>query len=129
MSTDDVSPLYTAGRMEELQRENEQLKEQVRKLAVQQTVTRGAVMEAAHEREATARMAHQVAVEERTTRAAVAATAGNLNLSVILQVIHLFLLLILMIGLFVWLPREMENRIRPTVVTPQPGGPVVVPGR
>ena len=130
MSSDAASPLYTAGRMEELQRENEELREQLRKLAAQQTVTRGAVMGAAHEKEATARLAHHVVVEEQATRAAVQVQSSGINLSVILQVLNFFMLLVLLVGLFVWLPREIENRVgRPAVVHSPPGGTIVVPGQ
>jgi hypothetical protein len=122
------NPSYPAGRVDELQRENEELREQLRRFSAQHTVVRGAMQEAATEKEATARMAHQVAVEERATRAAVEVQSSNIGFAVILQILNFFLLLIMMFGLFVWLPREVENRIpRPPVVA-QPGT-VTIPVR
>jgi hypothetical protein len=90
-------------------------------------VARGAISEAATEKEATARMAHQVAVEERATRAVVETQASSLGLSVILQIITFFLVLIVAFGLFAWLPREVEARSGRTVITP--GGVTTVQPR
>jgi hypothetical protein len=120
-------PAYEAGRITELERENETLREQLRQYAAQATVARGAISEATSEKEATARMAHQVAVEERATRAAVETQSSSLGLSVILQIITFFLVLIVAFGLFVWLPREVEARSGKTVITP--GGVTTVQPR
>jgi hypothetical protein len=117
-----MDPGYEAGRIDELERENQSLREQLRQYAAQATVARGAIMEAATEKEATARMAHQAVVEERATRAAVEVQGSNIGFSVVLQIINFFLLLILTFGLFVWLPREVEARI------PRPAPTVVAPG-
>jgi len=118
-----------AGRMEELERENAELREQLRRYAAAQTVAKGAVMQAEHEREATARIAHQLVVEEQATRAAVEVQTGNTSFAAIMQIINVFLLVILLIGLFFWLPREVYSQSReaaPTpnvnVIQPAPGG-------
>jgi len=120
-------PVQSTGRLEELQRENLALREQLRQLAATQTVARGAIVEATHEKEATARIAHQVAVEERATRTAVEIQGQSLGFSLWMQVITFFLLLVLTIGLFAWLPQQIENRMPHTVVQPAPGGTVVIP--
>ena len=120
---------FTAGRMEELQRENEELREQLRRLAAQQTVVKGALNEAANEKEATARMAHQVAVEERATRAAVEVQGNSIGFALILQILSFFVLLLVAFGVFAWLPREIESRVpraASTVVNPAPNT-IVVP--
>ena len=120
---------FTAGQVAELQRENEELREQLRRVAAQQTVVSGAISGAAQEREVATRMAHQVAVEERATRAAVEVQGNSIGFAVILQILSFFLLVLLAFGVFAWLPREMENRFpRPaaTVVTPG-GGTIVTP--
>jgi hypothetical protein len=120
------NPALAAARIDELQRENETLKEQVRALAVQQNVVRGALSEAHHEKEATARIAHQVTVEERATRTAVEVQNNSLSFAVVMQMLNFFVLVVLAAGLFVWLPREMERRVSPptTIVTP---GSTVIP--
>jgi len=119
-------PGYPAGRIEELQRENEDLREQLRRYAAAQSVARGAIEEAAHEKDATARIAHQVAVEERATRTAVEVQGNSIGFGVIMTIVNFFMLLVLAIGLFGWLPREIENRVRPatTVIAPTAGAPV-----
>ena len=123
-------PVQSASQLEELRRENQALREELRRYSAQQTVARGAIVEAAHEKEATARIAHQVAVEERATRTAVEVQANNLNFSLMMQVINFFLLVVLAIGLFAWLPQQIENRMPHTVVAPTaPGSAVVVPAR
>ena len=118
---------YSAGRLDELQRENEELRERLRQLSTTDVVARGAISQATTERETTARLAHQVAVEERATRAAVEVQGSSISFAVVMQVINFFLLVVLMIGVFAWIPREMENRLRPatTVVSPVPGATVV----
>ena len=129
MSMETADPAYVAGRMAELQKENDELREQLRRFAAHSTVTRGALQEAMHEKETTAKLAHQVTAEERATRAAVEVQGNNIGLSVILQVLNFFMLLILVFGLFVWLPNEVERRVdRPNPVV-APDGTVVVPGR
>lgn len=120
---------YVPGRMEELQRENERLREQLRRTAAQVTVATGAIQGAVQEKEATARIAHQVAVEERATRAAVETQGSNLGLSLVLQVLNFMMLIIMVVGLFAWLPREIQARSNPsTIVTTSPApGTVVIP--
>jgi hypothetical protein len=119
-------PAIGTDRLAELQRENEELREQLRQYAAQATVARGAIREAVHEKEATAKIAHQVAVEEQATRTAVEVQGSNIGLAVIMNILNFFLLLILAVGLFAWLPREIENRVAPsqTVVT-TPGSTVI----
>lgn len=130
MAMDPAGSGYVTGRVEELQRENETLREQLRRAGAQQTVARGALHEAVGEKEASARLAHQVAVEERATRAAVEVQSGNVGLSVILQILNFFMLLILLFGLFVWLPREVETRLKPAVSVVNPSaGTVTTPIR
>jgi hypothetical protein len=123
------NPGYVPGRLEELQRENERLREQLRRTAAQATVATGAIQEAVYEKEATARIAHQVAVEERATRAAVEVQGSNLGLSLILQILNFTMLVIMLVGLFAWLPREIQNRATPsTIVNTAPApGTVVIP--
>ena len=119
---------FTAGQIAELQRENEELREQLRRVAAQQTVVAGAISGAAQEREVATRMAHQVAVEERATRAAVEVQGNSLGMALILQILSFFLLVLLTFGLFAWLPRELENRMaRPTTVVSPGGGTIVTP--
>ena len=107
------NPGYIPGRLEELQRENERLREQLRRTTAQATVATGAIQEAVQEKEATARIAHQVAVEERATRAAVEVQGSNLGLSLILQILNFTMLIIMLVGLFAWLPREIQARSNP----------------
>jgi hypothetical protein len=127
MATEAMGPAHAAGRMEELQRENAELRERLRRLATQSTAARSALQEAVGEREASARLAHQITVEERATRAALEVHGSNTGFSVVLQVLNLFVLLVLAIGLFVWLPREVERRI-PAPPVQAPGGAVIIPG-
>jgi hypothetical protein len=125
-------PAFSAGRLEELQRENEELREQVRRLATHETVARGAISEAVHEKEATARMAHQVVVEERATRAAVEDQSSSLGWAVMLQILNFCLMLMILFGLFAWLPRELDHRVNAsstTVVAPTQPGTYVAPVR
>ena len=123
------NPGFIPGRLEELQRENETLREQLRRSAATATVARGAINEAMTEKEVTARLAHQVAIEERATRAAVEVQGNNLGFSVILQVMNFLMLIVLLVGLFVWLPREIQTRVTPSAVvnTVPGGGTVVIP--
>jgi len=125
MEASRSNPALAAARIEELQRENETLKEQLRSYATQQTVVRGALSEAAHEKEATARMAHQVAVEERATRTAVEVQGSTIGFAAVMQIISFFILLILMLGMFVWLPREIERRVTPSTTVVTPGGTII----
>jgi len=126
MAMDASNPGYLAGRLDELQRENAELRERLRGAAVQQRVVGGAITEAVHEKEATARMAHQVTVEERATRAAVEVQGNSINLSVILQILNFFMLLVLLLGMFFWLPGAIADRMpRSTTVYPNAG--IVVP--
>lgn len=127
------NPLFAAGQLEQLQRENEELKNQLRRFSAAQTVTRGALMEAAQEKEATARIAHQVVVEERATRAVVAVQGSTVSLAVILQFLSLLVLLVLTAGIFFWLPREIVARTAPatsmSIVSPGMAPTrVIIPG-
>lgn len=124
MEASRQSPAYGSARLEELQRENDQLREQIRAYAAQHANIRNALQEAAGEREAAERLAHQVTVEERATRTAVVAQGSNIGFAVVMQIINFFILLILIFGMFVYVPREVERRVGPastTVVTPAPG--------
>jgi hypothetical protein len=114
-------------RLAELQRENEELREQLRQYAAQATVARGAIREAVHEKEATAKIAHQVAVEEQATRTAVEVQGSNIGMAVVMNILNFFLLLVLAVGLFAWLPREIENRVgaRSSTVVTTPGSTVI----
>jgi hypothetical protein len=125
MEASRSNPALAAARIEELQRENQTLREQLQSYAAQQTVVRGALTEAAHEKEATARIAHQVAVEERATRTAVEVQNSTLGFAAIMQIVSFFILLIMIIGMFVWLPREIERRVAPSTTIVTPGGTVV----
>ena len=119
---------FTAGQVAELQRENEELREQLRRVAAQQTVVAGAISGAAQEREVATRMAHQVAVEERATRAAVEVQGNSIGFAVILQVLSFLLLVLLAIGLFAWLPRELDARFpRAGTTVVSPAGTTVIP--
>jgi len=119
--------------MEDLERENAELREQLRRYAAAQTVAKGAVIQAAQEKEATARIAHQLVVEEQATRAAVEVQTGNTSFAAIMQIINVFLLVILLVGLFFWLPREVYSQSRqatPNVNVIQPntgGGTRIIP--
>jgi hypothetical protein len=123
------NPGFIPGRLEELQRENDLLREQLRRNSAQATVARGAISEAMTEKEVTARLAHQVTVEERATRAAVEVQGSNIGFSVILQIMNFLMLIVLLVGLFVWLPREIQTRVTPSAVvnTVPGGGTIVVP--
>lgn len=119
---------FAAGRVEELTRENEALREQIRRASIHNTVTQGAFQEAVTEKETTARLAHQVAVEERATRAAVEVQGNNLGLSLVLQIMNFIMLIIMVVGLFAWLPREIDARTRTSTVITAPGqSGIVVP--
>lgn len=118
MAMGSANPGYLAGRLEELEQENTALREQVRRLSVQQTVTRGAVVEAAQERAVTERLAHQVAVEERATRTAVEVQGNTIGFGVILQILNFLMLFVLIFGIFVWLPRDLASRATSRVVLP-----------
>ncbi|MFN3648142.1 MAG: hypothetical protein ACK47B_01075 [Armatimonadota bacterium] len=120
MSIEASGTAYAAGRIQELERENRALQEQLRRLATQQTALRGAMQEVEHEREATTRIAQQVRVEEQATRAAVEVQNSSLNLSVVLQVLNFFMLIVLVCGLFFWLPKAVAASAaaaRPSVTT------------
>ncbi len=130
MAMGAADPAYSAGRddarLQELQRENETLREQLRRLAAQHTVARGALTEAAAEKDAAERIAHQVVVEERATRAAVEVAGSGISTTVVFQILNFFMLLVLLVGLFAWLPRAVADRIPgPTTVTTP--GTVIVP--
>lgn len=122
-------PGFAAGRVEELQRENEALREQLRRASIHNTVTQGAFQDALTEKETTARLTHQVAVEERATRAAVEVQGNNLGLSLVLQIMNFMMLIILLVGLFAWLPREIEGRSGPSTIVNTPGQPGIVAPR
>src|SRR5205823_3906565 len=73
MAMETANSAYVTGRLEELQKENEALRDQLRRLSVHETVARGALTEATGEREAAERLVRRVAVEEQATRAEVEA--------------------------------------------------------
>jgi len=123
------TPGFSAGRVEELQRENEALREQLRRSNARDVVAHGAFQGAVQEKETTARLAHQVAVEERATRAAVEVQGNNLGLSLVLQIMNFMMLIVLLVGLFAWLPREIEARSRPSTIINTPGQPAFAPAR
>lgn len=122
-------PGYSAGGVDELQRENAELREQLRRLSTAQVVAQGAVQEAEHEKEATMRMAGAVTAEERATRTVVEGQSGSLGLSVVLQILSFFVLLIILFGMFAWMPGEISRRASPTTVigSPVPGVTTVRP--
>ena len=130
MEASRPNPAYGSKRTEELERENETLREQLRAYASQQASVRGAMHEAVGEREATERLAHQMTVEERATRSAVEVQGNTMGFAVMVQIINFFMLLVLIIGMFIYVPSEVARRIGTpsTVVAPAPGT-VVVPGR
>lgn len=132
MAMNPAQPVSAAVRMEALERENAELREQLRRATAQQVVTRGAILEASQERADTVRVAHQVAVEERATRAAIAVQGNTIGTAVVLQIVNFFLLLVLAVGLYFWLPREISARVPSQATVFQqgyPNGTVVVPGR
>lgn len=130
MSLEMSEPRTMALRLEELERENAALREQIRRAATQQVVSRGALAEAVQEKEVAARIASQVAAEERATRAAVEVQGSSIGFSLVLQVLNFLMLVTLIGGLYFWLPTTLENRLRPaTVITGSTSGTVVVPGR
>lgn len=129
MEASRMNPAGSAARVDELQRENERLREQLRGYAAQQATIRSALLEANGEREATERLAHQVAVEERATRTAVEVQGSSIGLGVILQILNFFMLLILIFGLFVYVPREMDRRMAPSTTVVTPGNGLVTPVR
>lgn len=130
MSLETGEPRTMALRLEELERENTALREQMRRVATQQVVSRGALAEAVQEKEATARIASRVTAEERATRAAVEVQGSSLSFSLVLQVLNFLMLVVLMAGLYFWLPTTLENRLRPAnVVTGTSPGTVIVPSR
>jgi len=133
MAMDTANPAYVAGRLEELERENTELREQLRRLAVHQQVSRNALSEAVGQKETAAQLAHKVTVEERATRAAVEVAGTNVGFSVILQIVNFFALLITIIIATAWLPAEIERRVaRPVpVATQAPNGTTIItqPGR
>jgi hypothetical protein len=114
--------------LEALRRENETLRQQVRQLSAGQTVARGALQAASSEKEATARIAHQAVVEERATRAAVEVTASTATTVMVLQVMNLLVSILLLVGLFLWLPKALAQPSAPTVIT-SPSGATVIPAR
>lgn len=128
MSMGTVDPAFSAGQMEELKRENNLLKEQLRRLATQSTVAQGALREAVAEKETAANLVHHVAVEERATRAAVEVQSSAMNMAAIVQFINMLLLLVIALGLFAWLPGEIGNRVngpKPNTVV-APSGTTIV---
>ena len=131
MSMDATAAQVTGARIDELQRENELLREQLRTLTVQQQAVHGAVRNATVKEETAARLAHQVAVEERATRAAVEVQASNLGFATIMTIVNFFVLLIILIGMFVWVPKLVAGQVAAelprTTITAPPGAPVVVP--
>ncbi len=131
MEASRPNPAYGTPRTEELQRENETLREQLRAYAAQQAAIRSAMQEAVGEREATERIAHQMTVEERATRSAVEVQGNTIGFAVIMQIINFFMLLVLIFGMFVYVPSEVARRVgtTSTVVTPAQPGTVVVPSR
>jgi hypothetical protein len=120
-------PAVDSSRLEELQQENDTLREQMRQYAAQATVGKGALSEAVHEKEAAAKIAHQVMVEEQATRTAVEVQGSNIGLAVVVNVLNFFLLLVLLVAVFAWLPREIESHIGPSQTVVAPSGGVVVP--
>lgn len=128
MSMGAVDPAFAAGRLDELQRENNQLKEQLRRLATQSTVAQGALREAVAEKETAANLVHHVAVEERATRAAVEVQSSAMNMAAIVQFVNFLLLLVISLGLFAWLPGEIGKRVNgpsPSAVV-APAGTTIV---
>lgn len=107
--------------IESLRAENDQLRAQVKQLAARQQTAQGALSTASAEREATERLAHSVVTQERVTHEAISAQGGSLGLSVLLQILNFLMLLLVLLGIFFWLPGAVANRIPNT---PQ----VVVPG-
>lgn len=130
MSLEMSEPRTMALRLEELERENAALREQIRRAATQQVVSRGALAEAVQEKEVAARIASQVTAEERATRAAVEVQGSSLGFSLVLQVLSFLMLVTLIGGLYFWLPTTLENRLRPsTVITGSAPGTIVTPSR
>lgn len=128
MSMGAVDPAFSAGRVEELQRENNLLKDQLRRYATQSTVAQGALREAVAEKETAANLAHHVSVEERATRAAVEVQSSAMSMAAIVQFVNFLLLLVISLGLFMWLPGEISNRVNgpaPTTITAPAGSTIV----
>jgi len=128
MSMGTTDPAFSAGRLEELQRENNLLKEQLRRFSTQSTVAQGALREAVAEKETAANLAHHVAVEERATRAAVEMQGSAMNMAAVVQFINMLLLLAIALGLFAWQPTELGKRVNgpsPSAVV-APSGVTVV---
>ena len=127
MDTASTSP--GPDRITALEQENAALRDQLRRFTNQAKVTQGAIIEAASEKEAAARIAHQTVVEERATRAAVEVQGSNIGFTVVMQVLNFFLMVILLFGLFVWLPKTVEGQSRPAPTISVPGGTTVIPSR
>ena len=128
MSVGATDPAFSAGRIDELQRENNVLKEQLRRFSTQANVAQGAYREAVAEKETAANLVHHVAVEERVTRAAVEAQSSAMNIASMVQFVNFLLLLVIALGLFAWLPGELGKRVNgpaPTSVT-APAGTTIV---
>ena len=133
MAMDMANAAGPSERLAALQQENAELREQLRRAAAERQVARGAIHDAVQEKEIAARLAHQVTVEERATRTAVEVQGSSVGLSITLQVINFLLLLTLLVGVFFWLPGELETHLRPAtqIVTPAGTGTTttIIPGR
>lgn len=113
---------YMAGRMDELERENTQLRRDLQALRAEASVARGAAQSAMAEEQAAREVTTRLAAEGRVTQQVLAEQNSNFGFVNIMLTLIFVSLLACVLGVFAWVPNKVVTELRPrtTVVAPAP---------
>jgi len=111
---------YVTGRLEELERENNQLKRELQALRAERDVAKGAAQSAMAERVAAQELTGRLTAEERATQQALAETSNRFGFVNVMLLLTFLTSLLGLMALLLWLPGRVAYEVdarRPNVVT------------
>ena len=100
---------YVTGRLEELEKENGHLRRELISLRAERDVARGAAQSAMAERVAAQELTGRLAAEERMTQQVLAEQSSNLNFVNVMLLLTFVTSLLMLLGLFLWLPARVAR--------------------
>jgi len=121
----ETSTDYITGRLQEMEKENAQLKRELQALRAERDVARGAAQSAMAERVAAQDLTGRLVAEERATQQVLAEQSSNFTYVNVMLLLTFATSLISLLAMLIWLPNRLENQ--PHVVAAPPPAAISVP--